>query len=319
MLRELVKRSTWATCGALVVRNYLDAARFSLGNIETGSGTAHQGLDPTASLGYIHEVFADYKRYAGVERFQGRVAEVGPGDNCGVGLLFLEDGCSQVDLVDRFFSRRNEEQQAAIYRALFAEHPGLAQRFGGTGPCEESAFTGIRRHYGSAAAGEVFFRSHRGYDLIVSRAVFEHLADPLVALRHMAAALNPGGLLLHKVDLRDHALFSDRSHELTFLEIPDWLYPHMVQSSGRPNRVLLHRYRDALRVSGLRFELLVTRLAGEGEVTPHLPWDAIPADRRARALQYVRGVRHRFAASFRQVADEDLAVAGVFLVARNPA
>src|SRR5215471_2907751 len=34
-------------------------------------------------------VFDQYKTAAGTERFRGRAAEVGPGDNCGLALMFL--------------------------------------------------------------------------------------------------------------------------------------------------------------------------------------------------------------------------------------
>ena len=317
-LRSIVGRSAWATCAALVVRNYQDARRFRRGSIETRSGTLHARLDVAESLRYIHEVFDDYRRYSGVSRFHGRVAEVGPGDSCGVGLLFLADGCDAVDLVDRFYSQRDPERLADVYRALLAEHPELEARFGHL-PAEEASFDGIRRHYGAEAAGETFFVDHGDYDFIVSRAVCEHLYDPLLAMRRMAEALRPGGVLLHKIDLRDHGLFSRRFHELRFLEVPDWLYPRMVRDSGRPNRVLVHRYRTVLADAGLRARFLVTHLAGEGDVAPHLPWNEIPVERRERALDYVRTVRHRFARSFRDVPDEDLAVSGVFVVAQRPA
>jgi len=65
-------------------------------------------------LAYIEEVFNDSKRYSGVRRFSGRVAEVGPGDNCGVGLLFLTGGYESVDLVDRFYSKRNSQLSAKL-------------------------------------------------------------------------------------------------------------------------------------------------------------------------------------------------------------
>ncbi len=319
MIRRAVRRSYWATCAAYVALNHLDAWRFRAGDIETGSGDAHAALDTDSSLAYLEEVFADYKRYGGVDRFSGRVAEVGPGDSCGVGLLFLEDGCDQVDLVDRYYTRRDVARQARIYRALFEAHPALADRLPAPDFTDERSFRGLLRHCGPEASGEEFFVRHRGYDAIVSRAVLEHLYDPVAALRRMAEALEPGGRLLHKVDLRDHGMFSNHFHELKFLEVPDRLYARMTRASGRPNRVLLHEYREALQAIGLEFTLLVTHLAGVGPIEPHLPYPAIPADARARSLDYVRGVRPRLARSLRSVADEDLSVAGVFLVARKPA
>jgi hypothetical protein len=96
--------------------------------------------------------------------------------------------------------------------------------------------------------------------------VFEHVYDPRLAIARMATALKSGGLLLHKVDFRDHGMFSDRMHELTFFEVPDSLYSLMTRDTGRPNRVLIDTYRKALTELVADHDLLVTRLAGVGDI-----------------------------------------------------
>ena len=143
--------------------------------------------------------------------------------------------------------------------------------------------------------------------------------DPVAATRDMAAALAPGGVMVHKIDLRDHGMFTPRFQELKFLEVPDWLYPRMTRASGRPNRVLTHEYRAVLDASGLDYELLVTRLAGVGDVTPHMPWERIPAEDTRRSLDFVRSARSNVARSFRDVSERDLAISGLMLVARRRA
>lgn len=317
-MRALVKRSFRARCAYYLADNAFTAVRTRLGSIGTESGTAHAGRSTADSLAYIEEVFADYKTYSGVSRFAGRVAEVGPGDNCGVGLMFLADGCDQVDLVDRFYSKRSAGQHAEIYRALLARCPGLSGCFAGADFEDETSFRRLSRLYGSSASAEEFFARSRGYDFIVSRAVMEHVFDPRLALRRMAAALNEGGMLLHKVDLRDHGMFSTGFHELKFFEVPDWLYRRMTSDAGRPNRVLVHEYRAVLRAELPDHEILVTRLAGVGDIEPHLPYERIEESKRQQSLAFVRSVRARFASSLRGVADEDLSVAGIFIVARKP-
>lgn len=314
MLR-LIRKSYRATCAVYLADDLLRGLRFRSGDIETESGTPHAGKAVDSSLQYIDEVFTDYKKYSGVGRFRGRVAEVGPGDNCGVGLRFLADGCESVDLVDRFYSKRSSAHQAEIYRALVARFPEIAPRIADAS--DDTTFQGLRRRYGPAASAEEFFVGSTGYDFVVSRAVMEHVYDPRVAVRRMAAALRPGGMLLHKVDLRDHGMFSGNFHELKFLEVPDWIYPRMTTHAGRPNRVLAHEYRALLQETLPDHDLLVTRLAGVGDVIPHQRYEEIPAAVRGRAVSYVRSVRHRFAASLRRVADEDLAIAGLFVVARR--
>jgi hypothetical protein len=317
MIREFVKKQFWLTCAYYVVDNATARLRGLTGNIETDSGAAHLGLSIDSSLAYIEEVFGDYKRYAGIDRFSGAVAEVGPGDNCGVGLMCLADGCAPVDLVDRFYSRRDAAQHAVIYRALIARYPDRFEKLGDCDVNDETTFRGLKRHYGERAAAETFFAEPDRYSFIVSRAVLEHVYDPPLAISHMAMALTRGGMLLHKVDFRDHGMFSDRMHELKFFEVPDFLYPRMTRDKGRPNRVLVDTYRKVLEDVIPDFEIFVTRLAGVGDIDPHLPYDRIDASLRKTSVDYVRSVRDKFAKSLRAISDEDLSVAGIFLVARK--
>jgi len=52
-----------------------------------------------------------------------------------------------------------------------------------------------------------------------------------------------GGMLLHKVDLRDHGMFSGAHHELKYFEVPTGSTLHD-RCCGRPNRVLVSAYRN---------------------------------------------------------------------------
>lgn len=316
-LVQAIRSSMALSCTYYIFSDFWTRMRFRMGNINTESGTIHSSLSLQSSLNYIYEVFSDYKRYSSIASFYGRVAEVGPGDNCGVGLLFLADGCFSVDLVDRFYSRRNPDAHAQIYSTLLESDANLNASFKHADLNNESTFSGINRYYGPEAAAESFFINHKGYDFIVSRAVLEHLYNPLNALTKMVEALNVGGLLLHKVDLRDHGLFSKQFHELKFLEVPDWLYPLMTSASGRPNRVLVNGYKKCMVKMNLETQFLVTHLAGVGDINPHRIYSEIPLDLRQKAITYVQSVRHKFATSFHDVSDEDLSIAGVFIIARK--
>ena len=121
--------------------------------------------------------------------------------------------------------------------------------------------------------------------------------------------------MIHKVDLRDHSMHSDYSHELKFLEAPDWLYRRMTQATGRPNRQLINVYRDVLVSQNVTHEMLVTRLAGVGEIRPHLPYEEIDPRLRQQSLDFIRQIRPRLASTFNDVADEDISIAGFFLTA----
>jgi len=317
VLDRLIKRSYGLTCLYYVWDDWRAGWRFTRGDIATHSGTLHDSLKPEESLDYIQTVFSDYLRYSGRPALGGKVAEVGPGDNCGVGLLLLEGDCRSVDLVDRFYAHRDPARQATIYRELARQHPGVARILKGADLADEATFPGIHRHYGEAASAEAYFREGQEYDVILSRAVLEHVRDPLLALRLMTEALNPGGLLLHKVDLRDHGMFSERHGELKWLETPGRIHRRMSRASGRPNRVLVHQYRSVLATLPLEIDLLVTRLAGVGDIDPHVPYEAIPTDLRERSMAFMASRRRHLASEFRNVSLEDLSVAGFFLVGRK--
>lgn len=314
--RRIVKSNYFLTCASFLVLNYVEARRYRKGNIATKSGTLHAGFDASVSVNYIREVFEDFRTYASIEHFHGRVAEIGPGDNCGVGMLMVADGAESVDLVDRFYSARDTERQAVVYEALLAE-PSVAARFPGADVRDEATFSGLKRYYGPDASAEVFFGAHRDYAFIVSRAVMEHLYDPELAIAGMASALAPDGMMLHKVDLRDHGMFTPVFHPLKFLQVPEPVYARMTRASGRPNRILVDAYRRALDATSLDYEILVTGLAGVGDINPHVPYDRLAPGQRKQAEDYVQSVRHTFAEPYRSMSVSDLAVTGIFFIARN--
>lgn len=317
-MRELIKKYLWAMYCYYLLTNFLSRFRWLTRRcMVTDSGTPHAVMSIDSSLAYIHEVFGDYKKYSDVDQFSGRVSEVGPGDNCGVGLLFLADGCDSIDLVDRFYSRRDSIKQGLIYKTLIAQNSKLALKLGRFDVEDEDSFLGLKRYYGECAAAERFFQTTNYYRFIVSRAVLEHVYEPLLAIERMINALESGGMLLHKVDLRDHGMFSTHLHELSFLEVPDLLYRWMTIDSGRPNRVLIDSYREILTRLVPNHKILITNLAGIGDIEPHLPYAEIDIQVREESLRYVRSVRDRFSARLRLIPVEDLSVSGIFIVARK--
>lgn len=290
-----------------------------MGRIQSASGSTHCGVATEDSVAYVEQVFNDYVTYGGLDELGGTAVEVGPGDNAGVALLLRTAGCETVELVDRFRSRRSPAQQAQIYQALAVRH--RLERPEAAGLWNDERLPGIIWRLGSSAEDYFARHAHSGqqrYDLIVSRAAMEHLYDPMGAIANMAACLRPGGRMVHKIDLRDHGMFTPAHSELTFLRFPTPVHRRMTRRSGRPNRFLFHRYRslaDELgRSADLDVSILVTSLAGEGELLPHLPVASVPAMLMQRAVARVEAERHDFAAEFVKVASEDLAVTGIFWV-----
>lgn len=308
LFRNAARRCVPCVCGWMLVTDWLAGRRVRRGDINTDSGRRHSGLGIEGSLNYIERVYRDYLAYAQIERFHGRICEIGPGDNFGVALLALADGAEHVTTIDRFYSRRDPKHQEAIYRAL-VERYGLGDQFDGA-PTEQS----LRNvNYCAGQPAEEFFKEKPdAFDFIISRAVLEHLYDPLSALNDMASSLKRDGMLVHRVDMRDHGMFIDM-HPLTFLTIPEPLYRRMVGNSGRPNRILLASYRNWLDNSGLEGDFKVTRLAGATDDMPPTDWNDIESSQKKAALAFVKSVRRKLATPFKDNSDEDLAVSGIVL------
>ncbi|MDA0231793.1 MAG: methyltransferase domain-containing protein [Proteobacteria bacterium] len=310
--RALIKRSVALACAYYLYDDWRARRRLAAGRLETGSGARHAKLDIAASLSYVERVYGDYISYGGLERFRGSVAEIGPGDSFAVALRILGNGADHVHAIDRWVSRRDADAQRRIYSAL-SEQYDLGHLFSGS-PAEET-IRNLTYHAGQPA--ETFFRDcGLEFDAILSRAVMEHLYDPLAALDDMARSLKPSGIMIHRIDLRDHGMFAGH-HPLTLLTLSDDIHRCMTRGAGRPNRVLINDYRDWLERSGLTGELTISRLAGGSEELDPAPWTALGEDAKTRALECVRAIRPRLSNKFNAMADEDLAVAGLVLVARK--
>ena len=275
--------------------------------IDTHSGTTHATLSLKDSLDYIEGVFKDYQRVSDREHFKGKLAELGPGDNDGVALMFLANGASEADLADRFYSHRDLDNNKKIYDALASKYPSMALVLKESG-------AKLKRYYGAEAAGETFFDQHTGYDYIISRSVLEHVDEPALVLQKMYDALNPGGMLIHKVDLRDHGMFTPFSYALKFLEVPQWLYRLMTYGTGYPNRFLFHAYKNVLTSLNPTTRFYVSGLHGVPELDQEYPLDKIPKELQKKAVAYINKNRHRFASEFKNIPAEDLMVSSFFFV-----
>ena len=308
-----------------VVRDRTSQLRTRLRRPTKRLGATHRELDLQGSLAYIDEVYGDFLRYADIGTAQidgSRVLELGPGDNFGIPLRFLADGATHVTTMDRFIAWRDEAQQARIYNAML-ERMSTEQR-------ERAALAITSRSplrfdpkllrviEGVGAENADRSLPPHSFDLIVSRAVLEHVWDLDAAFGAMDAVLAPGGVMAHKVDFRDHGLFTKGGHHpLTFLTIPDRVYGWMGDHSGLPNRRLIDYYRGKLAELGYDSRLHVTAVVGRGEeLSPHP--ERVPESELQRIGPGIEQVRSKLRPRYRELPLSDIATAGIFLIARKP-
>lgn len=227
---------------------------------QTGRGEADVGAATNAD--YFRRCFAEYLERLDLDTgatdpLAGlRLLEYGPGDVLGVALLAYAHGARQVICVDRFPLQRLSAANIAIYQALLAGLEGEVRARADTAFVRAGdAASGLNpaaieyRVTADGCSGE-----QQGFDLILSRAVLEHVHDLPRLFADMRTALKPAGRALHQVDLKSHGLDCDQP--LDFLTWPGWLYDLMYSHKGFPNRWRVAHYRHWVDAAGLRLDAL---------------------------------------------------------------
>jgi SAM-dependent methyltransferase len=248
------------------------------------------------------------------------VLEIGPGDSLGVALCFVAKGARSVVCLDRFEPFRDESQNAAIYRRLLeqfseAERERVRDVIRLDGTRVTFAPDRIEARYGMSieeAAGE----SRRKFDLIVSRAVLEHVADLEAAWSAMTRLLQPTGEMWHKVDFRGHHMFT-QLHPLYFLTFGDRLWDLISSPDPTLNRERLPTYRRLAARSFESSRCYITHVLEGDELRPHQQVLQFGRDYAENDLSALEVIRPSLQSRFRLMSDEELLAAGIFLICRR--
>ncbi|MDH5561840.1 MAG: class I SAM-dependent methyltransferase [Deltaproteobacteria bacterium] len=228
---------------------------------QTGRG-GEEG-DGSQVANYFFMCFDDYLKQLGVkiEHVESYlknklILEYGPGDILGVALLFYAYGAETVHCVDRFPLSKMSEKNIDIY----------VQLLNSLGGKERKRAEAVFKEKGNPASG---FNEHcirykvtknglsganNAYDLIISRAVLEHVNDLKETMFDVKRCLKKDGLSLHEVDLRSHGL--DRYTDFDFLTWPTFLYALMYSHKGFPNRWRVSTYKELANSSRLHVKEL---------------------------------------------------------------
>jgi SAM-dependent methyltransferase len=129
-----------------------------------------------------------------------RVLEIGSGATNALGYALAADGAAGVICLEPFIPQ-DARQDARLRAAAAAGRPGVD-------------LSRVTRAADLAAVPEA------SVDLVVSNSVLEHVADPAGLLAGLARVLVPDGLMVHRVDYRDH-FFKYPYHFLKF-SAPVW-------------------------------------------------------------------------------------------------
>ena len=234
---------------------------------DTGRGEGNEDVLGVAQ--YFVTCLNDYREQLGLseeefaEDLKGKaVLEYGPGDVLGVALLMYAHGAESVDCIDRFPLEKTTPKNCLIYRAIMDTlDPKARQRAGlafNTPGLPESGFNPSCIRYVITEDGLV--GCELKYDLVISRAVLEHVNSLERTLGDICNALRMGGISVHKVDLTSHGL--DRYRPFDFLTWPDWTYRAMYSHKGYPNRWRVDKYKEIIAAIPVE----VKKIAPTGEL-----------------------------------------------------
>jgi hypothetical protein len=323
-IKALLKRSKWIIVLYNIYDNWRIKTKFYKGNIEDTCGSTHSRLELRESIRYISDVFNDYLKIANITKdmLQGKkVLEIGPGDNLGVALKFLAAGASEVVCIDKFYSKKNKDKERLIYSRLVEEltsHEKENLRSAITigreiiiNPQKLKCLYGVGTEYFCTNSDRSYF------DIIISRAVLEYIFNIDEVLQIMKFLLAQQGYMIHKIDLRDHGLFSGCGmHPLTFLTIPNCIYNLMTKDSGKSNRKLISYYKQKMQELNLQHNIYVTHVLEKKEIEP-IEIERIADEFFLPSLVILNEIKFKFTKEYQELPEKDLMVTGIFLVAQK--
>jgi SAM-dependent methyltransferase len=179
-----------------------------------------------------------------------RVLEIGPGSDLTTGAVMLSRGAASYHAVDLFDNR----WQAA--EGLYAR---LNQTIDAAVRPEELEFTQTTFPDLPDLAGT--------FDIIVSNACLEHVADvPSLfrRLRHFAAR---GGQMVHHIDGQTHMRWFRDHDPLNILRYSDSVYRRFLDFPGAPNRLRASDYQRFALQAGWSGDIVVGRRTRAGYVS----------------------------------------------------
>ena len=290
-------------------------------------GSTHKDFSVQQSLSYINGVFDDYLKYLQIDSQEIRnknILEIGPGDNLGVALKFIANGAKKVVCLDRVYSARNHRQQYNIYSALRNELDTIMKSdFDSALLLKDGRLffndDKIKYIYGFDISDAGSLLKDEKFDFIVSRAVLEHVYNIDTAFSMMNKLLKKDGYVAHKVDLRDHEMFSlDGFNPLAFLTIPNPIWRHMTKHSGKPNRKRFDYYKKKLEEMSLTSKIWITHLITQkDEILPHKGSIMKNRDYGEEDLAFVNRIRPKLCTEFRSLSDEGLLIGGIFIIGKK--
>jgi len=217
-------------------QGYVDPRPFSADDVDRTIGHAVEIVDLLTEGGEIS--------WPGL-----RVLEIGPGSDLTTGVVMLSRGAASYHAVDLFDNR---------WQAAEGLYDRLNQALGAAVRPEDLSFTQTAFPRLPDLAGT--------FDLIVSNACLEHVADVASLLGRLRDFAAPGCRMVHHIDGRTHMRWFCDADPLNILRYPEVIYRRLLDFPGAPNRLRASDYRRLALAAGWSGEILAVQRASEGYV-----------------------------------------------------
>lgn len=273
---------------------------YSRWTAETGRGRESATIAETAD--YFLRCIHDYQNELGLSQTEFKrwlhdkdVLEYGPGDIPGVALLLFAYGARSVVCTDGFPLIKLTDYNQSVLNELVERLEGADK---------ERAVSALRSFVNSLGKdGPIRYVISRAgtygvpdsIDVVISRAVLEHVSDLDRTFYDIKKVLRKGGCAIHLVDLKSHGMHI--KNPLDFLCWPSRLWSLMYGNKGAPNRKRADQYRRL----ALNYHLDVVGYRPTGLVDREV-WGEI---------------RPLFADEFRGLCYEDAACEGFWMILRH--
>lgn len=270
---------------------------------------------------YIKSVFNDYLLYGNLKKtdfINKTVLEIGYGDNIGVGLHFVACGAKKVICIDRYFPASNTKREKEVYQKI---HQDLS-------PLEKSRLT---RQFVSSNFSQLppqlkvipglsIENAHilkTKFDFIISNSVLQYSFDLTQAFNTMNQLLNPGGVMIHRIDFRDTIFRKKNLHPLEYLTLPDNLYKQMTSHNLKSNRKLLPNYIYHLNNLHYSHSYLVTHIIGSS-VHPYIKNPVYQVHYHSNTVACLKHIRPQLITRYKKLSDKYLMIQGAIIRAKKP-
>jgi SAM-dependent methyltransferase len=184
------------------------------------------------ALDHAFGVVGDIER-RGVDWSGQAVLEVGPGPDLATGALILDRGAASYASVDLFDNRSQTPPE--LYRRL-------ESRIGS--PVDHSRLSFTQTSFPDLPD------LTDTYDLVISNACLEHVADVGALFRRLRELVAPGGRMVHQIDGKAHMRWFRDRDPLNHLRYSDRIYCSILDFPGAPNRLRAADYASLARRGG---------------------------------------------------------------------